>query len=108
MQVLINRPKEYSISVSTLTVTRIDASIVVAYDGASHVILRDGVVVYEGNRIIHVGKSYSGRVDEARKLYHLVLEQNGPGSQWGTIARNELEALGPEKPPAPSPQTQNQ
>jgi len=48
-----------------LTVTRIDASIVIAYDGKSHVILRDGVVVYEGNRIAHVGRSYSGQADEA-------------------------------------------
>jgi len=52
------------ISVSTLKVTRIDASIIIAYDGARHVILRDGVVVYEGNRIAHVGKSYSGQADE--------------------------------------------
>ena len=60
VQVLIYRPKGNSISVNTLTVTRIDAGIIIAYDGTSHVILRDGVVVYEGNRIAHVGKSYSG------------------------------------------------
>ena len=47
-----------------MTVTRIDASIIVAYDGTSHVILRDGAIVYEENRIVNVGKSYSGQVDE--------------------------------------------
>jgi len=43
---------------------RIDASYIVAFNGISHVILRDGVVVFEGNEIIHVGKSYSEQVDE--------------------------------------------
>ena len=36
---------------------------VIAYDGAEHRLLRDGVVVTEGNRIKHVGKSYRGKVD---------------------------------------------
>ncbi len=44
--------------------TRIDASYVIGFDGESHRILRDGVVVYEGNTIVHVGKSYSGQADE--------------------------------------------
>jgi cytosine/adenosine deaminase-related metal-dependent hydrolase len=34
-----------------------------AYDGEEHRLLRDGVVVTEGNRIKHVGKSYGGPVD---------------------------------------------
>lgn len=50
---------------NTVTVTQIDASIIIAYDGTSHVILRNGVVVYEDNRIIHVGKSYNGQVDQS-------------------------------------------
>jgi cytosine/adenosine deaminase-related metal-dependent hydrolase len=37
---------------------------IIGFDGEEHRLLRDGVVVYEGNRIEHVGKSYSGRVDE--------------------------------------------
>lgn len=36
---------------------------VIAHDGKEHRLLRDGVVVAEGNRIIHVGKSYRGEVD---------------------------------------------
>jgi len=48
-----------------MTKTRIDASIIITYDGTGHVILHDGVVVYEGNRIIRVGKSYTGKTDHA-------------------------------------------
>jgi cytosine/adenosine deaminase-related metal-dependent hydrolase len=36
---------------------------IVANDGVEHRMLRDGFVVIEGNRIKHVGKSYSGTVD---------------------------------------------
>lgn len=44
--------------------TRVDAGFVVAFDGESHRILRDGVVVFDGNTVVHVGKRYSGRADE--------------------------------------------
>jgi cytosine/adenosine deaminase-related metal-dependent hydrolase len=37
---------------------------VVAYDGNEHRIIEDGVVVYDGDEIVHVGKSYSGGFDE--------------------------------------------
>ena len=43
---------------------QIKASYIIAFDGTHHVILRDGVVVTEGNKIKHVGKSYDGNVDE--------------------------------------------
>jgi cytosine/adenosine deaminase-related metal-dependent hydrolase len=43
---------------------QIKASYIIAFNGINHVILRDGVVVTEGNEIIHVGKSYNGNVDE--------------------------------------------
>jgi 5-methylthioadenosine/S-adenosylhomocysteine deaminase len=36
---------------------------VIAYDGTEHRLLRDGVVVTEDQRIKHVGKSYTGKVD---------------------------------------------
>ena len=36
---------------------------IIAYDGKDHRLLRNGVVVTEGNRIKHVGKSYNGSVD---------------------------------------------
>jgi cytosine/adenosine deaminase-related metal-dependent hydrolase len=45
--------------------TRVDASYVIAFDGASHRILKDSVIVFEGNKIVHVGKSYEGDTDEA-------------------------------------------
>jgi len=44
--------------------TRIDASYIIAYNGTNHVILQNGVVIFEGNEVIHVGKSYSGQVDQ--------------------------------------------
>ncbi len=44
--------------------TLIENGTVIGFDGEGHVILDGGVVAFEGNRIIHVGKSYSGSVDE--------------------------------------------
>jgi cytosine/adenosine deaminase-related metal-dependent hydrolase len=44
--------------------TRIDAGMVVAFQGDSHTILEDGVIVVDGNEIVHVGPSYDGPVDE--------------------------------------------
>ena len=45
---------------------------IVAYDGAEHRILRDGVVVYRGESIIHVGKRHDGvaqvEIDARRNL----------------------------------------
>ena len=43
--------------------TKVEASIIIAYDGETHRILKDGVVVYEDNSIVHVGKSYRKTVD---------------------------------------------
>ena len=45
-------------------VTEIKASFIVAHDGKDHKIFQDGVVVYEGEKITHVGKTYQGKVDE--------------------------------------------
>lgn len=42
----------------------IEGGYIVAFDGVEHRILRDGVVAVEGDRIEHVGRSYSGRADE--------------------------------------------
>ncbi|MGH2547931.1 MAG: chlorohydrolase family protein [Thermomicrobiales bacterium] len=44
--------------------TRINASHIVAYQNGGHRYLRDGVVVWDGNQIIHVGSSFDGEVDE--------------------------------------------
>lgn len=43
--------------------TAISASWIVGHQGGHHTLIRDGVVVYEGNRIIHVGKAFDGQVD---------------------------------------------
>jgi cytosine/adenosine deaminase-related metal-dependent hydrolase len=43
---------------------RINASHVIAYQNGGHRHLRDGVVVWEDDRIIHVGKHFDGTVDE--------------------------------------------
>ena len=45
--------------------TKIEGSYVVGFDGSSHRLIRNGVVIYEGDRIIHVGKSFKGPVDES-------------------------------------------
>ena len=37
---------------------------IVGFDGKTHRLLRDGVVVYTGDTIKFVGKSYAGEVDE--------------------------------------------
>ena len=44
--------------------TRINASWVVGHANGQHQLIRDGVVVYEGNRIVHVGKTFAGHVDK--------------------------------------------
>ena len=44
--------------------TLIKASWIVGHEAGSHRLVRDGVVVYEGNTIIHVGKSFDGPVDK--------------------------------------------
>jgi imidazolonepropionase-like amidohydrolase len=44
--------------------TAINAGWVVAFDGRGHRLLRDGVVVVEGDRIVHVGPGFDGAADE--------------------------------------------
>ena len=43
--------------------TSIKASWIVGHEAGHHRLIRDGVVVYEGNRIIHVGKTFDGPFD---------------------------------------------
>ena len=40
------------------------AGSVIAFDGRGHRLLRDGVVVVEGDRVVHVGRGQPGPVDE--------------------------------------------
>ena len=42
----------------------IRAGFIVAFDGRAHRLLRDGVVVLEGERIVHVGRTFDGTADE--------------------------------------------
>jgi cytosine/adenosine deaminase-related metal-dependent hydrolase len=44
--------------------TLIRAGYVVAFDGRGHRLLRDGVVVVEGDHVLHVGPRFDGTVDE--------------------------------------------
>ncbi|MGH7264684.1 MAG: amidohydrolase family protein [Candidatus Rokuibacteriota bacterium] len=51
----------------------IRAGHVVAFDGRGHRLLRDGVVVLEGDRIVHVGPRFDGRVDDTLEARDRVL-----------------------------------
>ena len=44
--------------------TKIEASWIVGHAKGVHTLIRDGVVVFEGARIVHVGKTFAGRVDK--------------------------------------------
>src|SRR5712692_4066381 len=44
--------------------TAIRAGAVIAFDGRGHRLLRNGVVVLEGDRILYVGPRFDGAVDE--------------------------------------------
>lgn len=43
--------------------TRVRARFVVGYDGRDHVVHENGEIVYEGERIVHVGGRFTGAVD---------------------------------------------
>jgi imidazolonepropionase-like amidohydrolase len=40
--------------------TAIEGGLLVAFDGTEHRLLREGVLVYEGDRIVYVGPTYAG------------------------------------------------
>lgn len=44
--------------------TKIEATWIIGHENGEHRLIRDGVVVYEGNKIVHVGTSFDGRVDK--------------------------------------------
>ena len=55
------------------TTTLIKGGWIAAFDGEEHRILRDGVVVYQGDTIRYVGKEYTGDVDHTIDAHeHLV------------------------------------
>ncbi|MBM3733605.1 MAG: amidohydrolase family protein [Acidimicrobiia bacterium] len=42
---------------------KIQGGWVVGFEGRGHILIRDGVVVYEDGRIVHVGRGFDGRAD---------------------------------------------
>ena len=44
--------------------TKIEATWIVAHERGEHALLRDGELVYEDNKILHVGKGFEGRIDK--------------------------------------------
>ena len=44
--------------------TKIAATWIVAHERGKHALMRDGEVVFEGNKVLHVGKGFEGRVDK--------------------------------------------
>jgi len=44
--------------------TKIEATWIVGHENGEHRLIRDGAVVYEGNKILHVGRGFEGRVDK--------------------------------------------
>jgi 5-methylthioadenosine/S-adenosylhomocysteine deaminase len=44
--------------------TAIKAGWIVGHEQGAHTLIRNGVLVYEGNKIIHVGHAFEGRVDQ--------------------------------------------
>jgi len=44
--------------------TKIEATWIVGHAGGRHQLIRDGAVVFEDNRIVHVGRGFEGHVDK--------------------------------------------
>ncbi|WP_433238717.1 amidohydrolase family protein [Streptosporangium sp. CA-135522] len=56
--------------------TLVKASFVIGFDGDDHVVHRDACVVYDGDRIVFVGRSYDGPIDEVIDAGEAIV---GPG-----------------------------
>ncbi|MEY8339280.1 chlorohydrolase family protein [Lachnospiraceae bacterium 62-35] len=54
-------------------ITKMKGSYVIGFDGKDHVIIRDGEVVYEEDKIIYVGKHYEGSVDKTEDTGNSVI-----------------------------------
>jgi 5-methylthioadenosine/S-adenosylhomocysteine deaminase len=44
--------------------TKIEATWIVGHERGQHALIRDGELVYEDNKILHVGKGFEGRIDK--------------------------------------------
>src|SRR5438128_4813981 len=43
--------------------TKIEATWIVGHERGHHTLIRDGELVFEGNKILHVGKRFDGKID---------------------------------------------
>jgi 5-methylthioadenosine/S-adenosylhomocysteine deaminase len=55
-----------------MTRTRYDAPYIVGFQDGEHRVLRDGCVVVEDDRVVHVGRDYDGPVDEHVRTNRLI------------------------------------
>ena len=55
-------------------ITEIRAPLIVAFDGQEHRLLENGIVVVRDDKIVHVGKTYSGgaRAQKPFRLYRAI------------------------------------
>ncbi len=56
--------------------TRLKAAHVIGHDGSGHVLWRNGEVVFEGSRILFVGRGFEGQIDEEHDFGEALI---GPG-----------------------------
>ena len=101
---------------------------VVGFNGSTHTLIRNGTLVYEGNRIIHVGSRYDGpfdaEIDATGKLVapgfidvhvhagdragHRLISDGGRPEYFGTpildvgVKRTSPGTAGSQQPPAPA------
>ena len=72
--------------------TKIEAGWIVGHENAHHTLLKDGVLVFKDERIVHVGQSYDGAVDRT-------IDARGklvcPGFIDGSLALSEFPKIDP-------------
>ena len=54
-------------------IKKIKGKYVIGYDGNDHIIITNGEVVYDNDKIVYVGKSYEGKVDETTDVGNSVI-----------------------------------
>ena len=69
--------------------TLIQGGYVVGFDGREHEIIKDGVVVFDGDRIEYVGKQYSQPVDKTIEAKGCLVSRlhRHPFSLWDQCQR---------------------
>ena len=81
-----------------MTITRVDAGWIVAHrDGEGHHLIEGGVLVYEGDTVVHVGETWEGRADkviDARNSLVLPGLINTHTHMFTPVTRSYMEDLG--------------